>query len=124
MSQNRLGFTWKYSPSTRRGSARGQCFGAQCPSRHGCPPLPDIFEPWLELKIPNAEGIKEKEEIDQALIVSANDRALELFGFRVQPRTFGELRSGLPPEQTTGDVRWVNELIHVVRRIASRASAL
>jgi hypothetical protein len=75
----------------------------------------DIFEPWLELRIPKAETMKKKEELDEAVIVSANSGALDLFDFAVQPKTFGELRSGLP-KQTMEDIRWLNELFHVVRR--------
>jgi len=78
----------------------------------------DIFEPWLELRISNAKMKKNKEELDGALVVSANKEALDLFNFQVQPKTFGELRSGLT-EQTKGDNRWFSELFHVVRKIAN-----
>jgi len=77
----------------------------------------DIFEPWLELKIPNAEMMQDKIELDEALVESANNGALDLFGFVVPPKTLGELRSGLP-EQSRRDTRWLNELFHVVRRVA------
>jgi hypothetical protein len=75
-----------------------------------------IFEPWLELRIPGIENMMAKEELDRAVVVAANPSALDVFGFAVQPGTFGELRSGLP-EQSTGDSRWLDELFHVVRKI-------
>jgi hypothetical protein len=78
----------------------------------------DIFEPWVELKIPGAGVLTGPEDLDEARVVTANKSALDLFDFVVPPKTFGELRSGLP-KPTTGDSRWLVELFHVVRRIAN-----
>lgn len=77
----------------------------------------DIFEPWVELSFPNAKDMTKKEDLDDAQVLSANLSALDLFGFAVPPKTFGDLRSGLP-DSSTGDHRWLNELFHVIRRIA------
>lgn len=78
----------------------------------------EVFEPWLELRIPNAEKMTRKEDLDEALIVSANRAALEIFGFQVEPKTLGQLRSGLS-QQSPEDSRWLSELYHVIRRIAA-----
>jgi hypothetical protein len=75
-----------------------------------------IYEPWIELKIQNAEELKDKDDLDRAIVLSANQEALDLFDFSENPETLGKLREGLSEEN--GDGRWRNELLHVVRRIA------
>jgi hypothetical protein len=75
------------------------------------------YEPWIGLKVPNAKELKHMDDLDDALIWSANNEALDLFDFLQQPRTLGELRSGLPEGKE--DSRWRNELFHVVRKVAS-----
>jgi hypothetical protein len=77
----------------------------------------DIYEPWIELKCVNAATLKDQHELDETLIVKANRQALDLFDFLIQPKTLGELRSGLP--ETSQDGRWRNELFHVIRRVAT-----
>lgn len=76
-----------------------------------------IFEPWIELKVENATGLQNKDDLDGALIVSANDAALNLFERFEQPETWGELRSGVV--ESAEDGRWRDELFHVIRRIAN-----
>jgi hypothetical protein len=75
-----------------------------------------IFEPWMELKVDNAAGLQNKDDLDDALIVSANDAVLNLFERFEQPETWGELRSGVT--ESAGDGRWRDELFHVIRKIA------
>ncbi len=75
----------------------------------------EIYEPWLELSIKNPSGLQSKGELDEAEILSANSRALDIFDFNEKPATFGLLRGGLQ-EQENG--RWRDELFHVVRKIA------
>jgi hypothetical protein len=83
-----------------------------------CRPLfRDIFEPWIELRHPKAAVMKNMEDLDEALLLSANKRALGLFGFVVPPQTFGDLRSGLT-EYSPSDGRWLSELFHVIRKSA------
>ncbi len=76
----------------------------------------EIYEPWLELVIDNPGGLESKDDLDQAKIISANSRALDLFDFIEKPATLGELRQGL---NGAGDDRWREELFHVVRKIAT-----
>jgi hypothetical protein len=76
-----------------------------------------IYEPWIELAIPNAKELENIEDLDRAKLVSANKEALDLFDFIMKPGTLKELRSGLSEQK--GDSRWRNELFHVVRRIAN-----
>lgn len=75
-----------------------------------------IYEPWIELRVQNAEELKDKDDLDQAVVLSANQEALDLFDFLEKPETFGKLRK--PLSEKSGDGRWRNELMHVVRRIA------
>jgi hypothetical protein len=79
-----------------------------------------VFEPWIELQINNADRLEKVSELDPARVLSASESAMELFEFIRQPRTFGELRSGLAEKD--GDDRWRQELLHVVRKIAQGRS--
>ena len=54
-----------------------------------------IFEPWLELDVRELRSIESIEDFDNIKIVEANDKALEIFNFMVEPKTWGELRNGL-----------------------------
>jgi hypothetical protein len=76
----------------------------------------EIYEPWIELKIQNAKDLKDKDDLDQAEIMSSNKEALDLFDFIIQPKTLGELRSEMVEQKEDG--RWLNELFHVIRRVA------
>ena len=67
----------------------------------------EVFEPWVELSLVDATQLKQKEDLDSACIVSANAEALELFGFRVCPKTFAKLREEI--EKKHGDGRWREE---------------
>jgi TIR domain len=80
------------------------------------PYVPQVFEPSLELKFEDAKSIENRDDLDAAVIASANKEALDLFEFRDAPETWGELRSGLPESKEDG--RWREELFHVIRRIA------
>ena len=77
----------------------------------------EVFEPWIEMSLVDATQLKQKEDLDSASIVSANAEALELFGFRVCPKTFAKLREEI--EEKHGDGRWREELFHVLRKIAN-----
>jgi hypothetical protein len=79
-------------------------------------PYREIYEPWIELKHDNMAKLQNISELDQALIVSANEMALRLFDFLKQPKTFGELRSRLPDGQEDG---WRNELFKIIVKIAN-----
>ncbi len=77
----------------------------------------EVFEPWIEMSLVDATQLKNKEDLDSASIVSANAEALELFGFRVCPKTFAKLREEI--EEKHGDGRWREELFHVLRKIGN-----
>jgi len=77
----------------------------------------EVFEPWIEMSLVDATQLKNKEDLDSASIDSANAEALELFGFRVCPKTFAKLREEI--EEKHGDGRWREELFHVLRKIAN-----
>jgi len=76
-----------------------------------------IFEPWIEMSVADAMQLKSKDDLDAATIVSANDEALELFGFNVCPKTFASLREEI--EEKNGDGRWREQLFQVLRKIAN-----
>lgn len=74
------------------------------------------YEPWIGLKINTS--LKNKDDLDQAFLIEANEEALNLFDFELKPLTFGELRSGLPEDEN--DDRWREELFHVISKIANK----
>ena len=59
----------------------------------------EIFEPWIEMSVVRRTQLNSKEDLDSATIVSANDEALELFGFNVCPKTFAKSAGGDRREQ-------------------------
>ena len=73
--------------------------------------------PHTSAIIKDAEELKDKDDLDRAIVLSANQEALDLFGFLDKPETLGRLRAGLSEKSEDG--RWRNELFHVVRRIAA-----
>lgn len=73
------------------------------------------FEPWIELKVENPAALQNKDELDDALVTSANSEALDLFDRLERPETWGELRSGVTEDK--GVSRWREELFHVIRKI-------
>jgi hypothetical protein len=77
-----------------------------------------VFEPWIKLKVKDLANLRTKDDLDQAEILSANDRALELFGFRGSPATWGKLRSMI--REAKGDGRWRQELFQVIQLIAEQ----
>jgi hypothetical protein len=77
-----------------------------------------VFEPWIKLKVKDLASLRTRDDLDQAEILSANDKALELFGFRGAPATWGKLRSMI--REAKGDGRWREELFHVIQLIAEQ----
>jgi hypothetical protein len=77
-----------------------------------------VFEPWIKLKAKDLARLQTKDDLDQAEILSANDKALELFGFRGAPATWGKLRSRI--REAKGDGRWREELFQVIQLIAEQ----
>jgi hypothetical protein len=77
-----------------------------------------VFEPWIKLRIKDVGRLQTRDDLDQAEILSANDKVLELFDFMEPPATWGILRSTI--SESKGDGRWREELFHVVRRIATK----
>lgn len=77
----------------------------------------EIFEPWVEMRVENPDLLNSMDDLDPAEILTANQAALELFGFLKKPGTFGTLRRDIVEEGN--DSRWRNELFHVIRRIAT-----
>jgi hypothetical protein len=75
-----------------------------------------IFEPWMQLKVENAAELLNEDDLDDALIVSADKQTLHLFGYSVQPETWGELRSGVT--ESAEVPHWRYELCDAIRRIA------
>ena len=76
-----------------------------------------FFGPWVKLQVNNAAALECKEDLDSALLLEANDKALGLFDRFSPPATWGELRLGILEQK--GDARWREELFHVVRKIAN-----
>jgi hypothetical protein len=76
-----------------------------------------VFEPWIEIRHDSAKVLKTKDDLDSASVVTANDKALGLFGFIKEQQTFGELRRGI--DERSHDSRWREELFHVIRKIAN-----
>ena len=76
-----------------------------------------IYEPWIELKIDNEANLQNKDDLDEAIVMKSNNEALNLFDFIQKPKSWGELRSGLPERKD--DERWREELFHVIRKIAN-----
>jgi hypothetical protein len=77
-----------------------------------------VFEPWIKLRVKDLVGLQSKDDLDQAEIISANDKALKLFDFREAPDTWGSLRSTIAEQK--GDGRWREELFWAIRRIATK----
>ena len=77
-----------------------------------------VFEPWIKLKVKDLARLQTKDDLDEAEIVSANDKVLELFDFMEAPATWGKLRSTILEEQ--GDGRWREELFQVIHLIATQ----
>ncbi len=75
-----------------------------------------VFEPNVVISIPNASALQESDDLDAAQVLEANDEALELFDYRVSPKTWKELRAYVV--ETNNDRRWRDELFHVIRKIA------
>lgn len=75
-----------------------------------------VFVPAVNLRLEGGAALKGVEDLDAAMVVSANDEGLEIFGYEQFAGTFGELRSGIVEEH--GDSRWRDELFHVIRKIA------
>lgn len=77
--------------------------------------LREVYEPWVALKVADADRLKNRDDLDEAIVESANQEALRLFDFADQPRTWGALRSYIA--EAPGDSRWREEMFHVIRRI-------
>jgi hypothetical protein len=77
-----------------------------------------VFEPWLKLKVKDLACLQTKDDLDQAEILAANAKVLELFGFREAPETWGMLRETIAEEK--GDGRWREELFRAIQLIATR----
>ena len=75
----------------------------------------EIFEPYIELRIENPEGLASKEDLDVAPIISSNKAALDIFDYLKQPDDWGSLHETISIK--TDDHRWLKELFHVIRRI-------
>ena len=75
------------------------------------------FEPQVTLSIPDAADLKGPDDLDKAMLVDATDDALELFDYASAPPTWGKLRSTIVEPE--GDLRWREELFHVIRRVAN-----
>lgn len=75
-----------------------------------------VFEPNVVLSIPNAFELQDCGDLDGAMVIDANDEALELFDYRVMPKNWKELRAYVV--ESNDDKRWREELFHVIRKIA------
>ena len=75
----------------------------------------EIFEPYIELRIENPEGLASKEDLDVAPIISSNKAALDIFDYLKQPNDWGSLHETISIK--TDDHRWRNELYHVIQKI-------
>ncbi len=78
-------------------------------------PLHRLLVPQVTLEIEDASGLNDKDDLDNAVIISANDEALNLFDFLETPKTWGLLRSEI--SESEGDGRWREELVRVIKRI-------
>jgi hypothetical protein len=77
-----------------------------------------VFEPWIKLRVRDLARLQTRDDLDQAEILSANDKVLELFDFMDAPVTWGALRSTIA--EAAGDGRWREELFQVIRLIATK----
>jgi hypothetical protein len=75
-----------------------------------------IFEPWIELKINNLDKLETIEQLDEAIVKSANKKALDLFDLLEEMDTWGEFRENIDTTGRDSD-RWLVELVHVIRKI-------
>ena len=75
-----------------------------------------VYEPWVVLNVENAGQLEKQDDLDSAIIEDANEDALSIFNFSVQPRTWGQMRSEI--KEADGDSRWREEMFHVIRRIS------
>ena len=75
----------------------------------------EIFEPYVELRIPKPDKLTSIDDMDGATIVSSNKDALLIFDYKDQPKTWGKLHSTV--SEKTSDQRWREELFHVVRKV-------
>ncbi|MBU1340699.1 MAG: toll/interleukin-1 receptor domain-containing protein [Proteobacteria bacterium] len=78
----------------------------------------EIYEPWIELRIKNPGELENKDQLDQALVETANQKALDLFRLLKKKRTWGEFRRNLPGSKTS-DHRWREDLLRVIRKIGN-----
>lgn len=77
--------------------------------------LQERLEPWLKLNVANVDELEKADDLDEAIIEDANEKALSIFGYRVPPRTWGALRQAIAHDQA--DARWLEELVRVVHSI-------
>jgi len=77
----------------------------------------EIFEPYIELSIPNADQLTSADDLDDATIISSNKDALLIFDYKEQPKNWGKLHSTV--SQSTDDHRWRDDLFHVLRKIGN-----
>ena len=78
----------------------------------------EIYEPWIELHIDNPGELKNKGQLDQAVVQKANQKALNLFRLLKKKHTWGEFRSHLPEAQAN-DQRWREDLFRVIKKIGN-----
>jgi hypothetical protein len=78
----------------------------------------EIYEPWIELIIDNPGQLKNKSELDQAIVKEANQRALNLFRLLRKKPTWGEFWRSLPGSDN-GDDQWREDLFRVIRKIGN-----
>lgn len=75
-----------------------------------------FMEPWLELHVNNPGGLSSKEDLDEAIVREANNKAFRLFRLLEKKELWGEFRENLPA-QGANDSQWREELFKVIRKI-------
>jgi hypothetical protein len=78
----------------------------------------EIFEPYVELRIPNARDLASADDLDGATILESNSQVLDIFDYIEQPATWSKLHKTITTN--TDDHRWREELFHVIRKIGSK----
>lgn len=78
------------------------------------PIKPDMLIPYIELSYESNKEVSYPDDLDNAKILSYNNDALDIFGFHNNPKTWGNLRSKLPEQES----RWRNELCTALPKIA------
>jgi len=78
-----------------------------------------IYEPWVELYVENPKDLESIDKLDESIVLKANKRAKDIFMLLEKKSVWGDFRSNLIEDISTMDDQWLNDLCHVIRKIAN-----